>query len=58
MTEKSNHYIRSIIFSILLILTSRGKKHIITPDRRKMGKKATKTANFPCFKNKLNLSLI
>ena len=29
---KSNHYIYSIIFSILLILTGCGKKYKITPD--------------------------
>ncbi|MFA2970676.1 hypothetical protein KWE21_08625 [Acinetobacter pittii] len=29
---KSNHYIYSIIFSILLILTACGKKYTITPD--------------------------
>ncbi|EJB8412603.1 hypothetical protein MW335_002851 [Acinetobacter baumannii] len=29
---KSNNYIRSIIFSILLILTACGKKYTITPD--------------------------
>lgn len=32
MMGKSNNYIRSIIFSILLILTGCGKKYMITPD--------------------------
>lgn len=32
MIGKSNHYIYSIIFSILLILTGCGKKYTITPD--------------------------
>ncbi len=32
MMGKSNHYIYSIIFSILLILTGCGKKYKITPD--------------------------
>ncbi|WP_262448335.1 hypothetical protein [Acinetobacter pittii] len=32
MMGKSNHYIYSIIFSILLILTGCGKKYTITPD--------------------------
>ncbi|HFX6175390.1 TPA: hypothetical protein ACIFCT_003587 [Acinetobacter baumannii] len=32
MMGKSNHYIYSIIFLILLVLTSCGKKYTITPD--------------------------
>ncbi|HCA4900331.1 hypothetical protein ACT4YX_10630 [Acinetobacter baumannii] len=32
MIGKSNHYIYSIIFSILLVLTGCGKKYTITPD--------------------------